>query len=31
VFDSKRMVERVEEEGDLFAPLLALRQELPHI
>ena len=31
VFDSERMIQRVEEEGDLFAPVLALRQELPEV
>jgi bifunctional non-homologous end joining protein LigD len=31
VFDSVRMIRRVEEEGDLFAPVLALRQELPEL
>jgi bifunctional non-homologous end joining protein LigD len=31
VFDHERMVRRVEEEGDLFAPVLALRQELPRL
>jgi bifunctional non-homologous end joining protein LigD len=31
VFDAGRMVERVEEEGDLFAPVLALKQELPEL
>jgi bifunctional non-homologous end joining protein LigD len=29
VFDHERMMRRVDEEGDLFAPVLALRQELP--
>jgi hypothetical protein len=31
VFDSARMIRRVEEDGDLFAPVLALRQELPEV
>src|SRR3954447_7273215 len=31
VFEAGRMVERVEEEGDLFAPVLALRQERPEL
>src|SRR3954470_16823693 len=31
VFDHQRMVEHVEEEGDLFAPLLAVKQELPKL
>jgi bifunctional non-homologous end joining protein LigD len=31
VFDSERMIRRVEEEGDLFAPVLALRQALPEV
>src|SRR4051794_22292760 len=30
-FEAGRMVERVEEEGDLFAPVLALKQELPEL
>jgi hypothetical protein len=29
VFDHERTMLRVDEEGDLFAPVLALRQELP--
>jgi bifunctional non-homologous end joining protein LigD len=31
VFDHERMMQRVDEEGDLFAPVLALRQELPSL
>jgi hypothetical protein len=31
VFDSERMTKRVDEDGDLFAPVLALRQELPKL
>jgi bifunctional non-homologous end joining protein LigD len=29
VFDSTSVLERVEEMGDLFAPVLRLKQELP--
>ncbi len=31
VFDHERMLQRVDEEGDLFAPVLTLRQELPQL
>jgi bifunctional non-homologous end joining protein LigD len=31
VFEAGRMVERVEDEGDLFAPVLTLKQELPDL
>jgi bifunctional non-homologous end joining protein LigD len=31
VFDAERTTRRVDEDGDLFAPVLALSQELPRI
>jgi bifunctional non-homologous end joining protein LigD len=31
VFDAAQVLERAEREGDLFAPVLSLRQELPRL
>jgi bifunctional non-homologous end joining protein LigD len=31
VFDSGQVLERVERDGDLFAPVLSLRQNLPRL
>jgi bifunctional non-homologous end joining protein LigD len=31
VFDSRQVLDRVARDGDLFAPVLSLRQELPKL